>query len=259
MAARSPNYPSTSLGEAVEKLKLFFTEAQRNTVDAETAARAIGHKGLNGVTRMKLSAMKKYGLLVEGANGTVKITPLGLRIVHPSPDGLEDALREAAFTPEIFRSVYSTHANASTNVLTSYLIREKGFTPDGAQVFDKVFRETMSLAKPNSPTYVATRTPDPAPELNMMETPVSGSTPTAPAAAKMPMAGTAQGTLFLTVPYRGADLSVRVELKGQRLTRDHVAKVRKYLELAEEDLDVPQKGDFFKFGSRADGEEETGD
>jgi hypothetical protein len=31
-------------------------------------------------------------------------------------------------------------------------------------------------------------------------------------------------------------LNVRVEVIGQSLTRDHVAKVRKYLELAEEDL-----------------------
>lgn len=75
---------------------------------------------------------------------------------------------------------------------------------------------------------------------------------------QLPPPATGEGVLSLSVPYRGVSLSVRVEVSGQSLTRDHVAKVRKYLELAEEDLDVPEKGDFFNFG-RGGGEEESGD
>ena len=46
------------------------------------------------------------------------------------------------------------------------------------------------------------------------------------------------GTLSLTLPYGGAggELTVQVRLVGERLTRSHLAKVRRYLQLAEDDL-----------------------
>jgi hypothetical protein len=44
--------------------------------------------------------------------------------------------------------------------------------------------------------------------------------------------------LSLTVPYggKGSVLTVQVRLAGERLKPSHIAKVRRYLELAESDL-----------------------
>ena len=46
----------------------------------------------------------------------------------------------------------------------------------------------------------------------------------------------AGGVLYLQVPFSGERLSVRVEVSGGILQRKHIEKVRKYLELAEDDL-----------------------
>lgn len=58
-----------------------------------------------------------------------------------------------------------------------------------------------------------------------------------PGAPGPPLAPTAAGTLSLSVPFRGQVLRVEVSAGGQHLRREHIQKVRKYLELAEDDLE----------------------
>lgn len=48
--------------------------------------------------------------------------------------------------------------------------------------------------------------------------------------------------LWLQVPFRGTVLSVRIEARGQSLSKEHIARVRKYLELAEDDLEIAGVG-----------------
>ena len=86
-----------------------------------------------------------------------------------------------------------------------------------------------------APEPAATETPVAASKVETMENPVAR--PAArPRTNAMPTSVSAEGGLFLTVPYKGKNLTVQVSVEGERLNRDHVAKVRKYLELAEEDL-----------------------
>lgn len=49
-------------------------------------------------------------------------------------------------------------------------------------------------------------------------------------------AGGGQGILWLQVPFKGSTLTVRIDAGGETLTKEHVARVRKYLALAELDL-----------------------
>lgn len=51
-----------------------------------------------------------------------------------------------------------------------------------------------------------------------------------------------EGVLWLQVPFRGTVLSVRIEARGQSLSKEHIARVRKYLELAEDDLEIAGVG-----------------
>ena len=232
---RSPNYPAAGLGDAVVLLKKFYAEAKRTPVDETSAAQAIGYGSLNGMSRSKLSTLKKYGLL-EDIDGKFRISDRGLRIVIPS--GFDDvlaALREAALAPDIFREIHASHADASTSVLVQFLMRDKAFTEDGARAFDAAYRDTVKVAQLDDPTYTPsgeqTKLEDKPPMLNAQT--LKDINPFLP---PPPPPAVGNGVLTLSVPYRGVSLNVRVEVIGQSLTRDHVAKVRKYLELAEEDL-----------------------
>jgi hypothetical protein len=47
------------------------------------------------------------------------------------------------------------------------------------------------------------------------------------------------GALALNVPFGKGSIAVQVHVTGQPITAAHLARVRKYLELAEEDLAEP--------------------
>ena len=239
MAQRSPNYPTLGLSEAISTLKTFYDEAKRTTVDSVSAARALGYSSLSGLARSKLSVLKKYGFLEEIEEGKFRVSDLGLRIVVPASDADKlAALRAAALTPALFREIHASHKDASSAILVSFLVREKAFTEDGAKAFDAAYRDTVKVAKLDDSAYippsgvpVPEETPPMHTQLNPPPPPPSGTGRTV---------AVNEGTLALSVPYRGTSLSVTVQVAGQ-LTRDHVAKVRKYLELAEEDLDEPKQ------------------
>jgi hypothetical protein len=232
---RSPNYPSIGLGEAVTRLKLFYESEGKTSVDQEVAVKAMGYGGLSGASRTKLAALKQYGLL-QGRADKIAITTLGLRVVHPDdePD-LADALREAARNPVIFSELLETHAEASDNAVVAFLVKSKGFTDDGARQLAKSFKDTLAVAKLDSGTNTPTGKGDNANAGK--DKGVTGSAATyARTKSDSPPPPLSEGAVSFDVPYRGATLSVRVEVKGQPLGRAHVEKVVRYLELVAEDF-----------------------
>lgn len=248
---RSPNYPAAGLGEAVNLLLRFYSEAKRTSVDELTAAQAIGYQTLNGASRTKLSVLKKYGLLDE-ADGRLRVSDLGIRLVVPSGEtDRADALREAALRPDIFREVHSTHAEASSSVLVNYLMREKGFSEDGARAFDAAYRDTVKVAKLDTATYIPDgieTIPQETSRMQLASNQQQNQAARAPLPSLQPSSPSDGGSLSLNVPYRGSLLRIQIDVPGQLLTRDHIAKVRRYLELAEEDLgdgrwDTTKEGD----------------
>lgn len=228
MAERSPNYPTIPLGEAVDLVKKFYEAEGRTSVDNESAAKAIGHTVVSGTSRTKISALKHYNLL-QGRGDKISITSLGLRVVHPDDESdYANALKEAARSPLIFSALLESHTEASDNAIVAFLVKTKNFTNEGARQVAKSFRDTISFAKLAAGTHTPDerRSDDGGGKDAGMQTQTQQQ--------DQPVFG--DGVLMLSVPYRGVSLNVRVEVKGQGLTRDHVAKVRKYLELAEEDL-----------------------
>lgn len=243
---RSPNYPSIGLGNAIEGLRAIWTKEQRTPVTAEVAAKHLGYSGLNGVARMKLSALKKYGLLEESALGW-KVSPLGLRILHHQVDSDEylKAVREAAFQVELFRKIAATHAQASTEALRSYLLLNESFSEAGAKQFIGAFKDTLAVAKWGVGADIGLEdgkrgggdeVPEGQEERDLRQNQqfmgmMIGKDPATGAKAK-----NAGGNLWFKVPFGSTDLSVRIEVSGDSLKREHVAKIRKYLELAEDDM-----------------------
>jgi hypothetical protein len=132
---RSPTYP---LADAVEDARKLLGAIGRATVKPESAAVALGYKGLNGAALTTLGTLSQYGL-IERSKGTVVVTPLALRILHPTgEDQRKAALREAALSPKVFKELVENFADCTAEVLTSHLV-QNGFNVDRAKRAAGVF------------------------------------------------------------------------------------------------------------------------
>ena len=152
---KSPNYPANSLAEAIKVARKIFDSDKRTVLSYESAAKAGGYGSLNGRSRTKLSSLRKYGLLDAVGDG-LQISQLALRILH-QPETTPDytlAIKEAALRPEIFRSFYESHRDASEQAIQSELIIKGGFSPEGAKLFAKAFRDTIVFAKLDEKEYI---------------------------------------------------------------------------------------------------------
>lgn len=152
---RSPNYPAISLSEALTLAKKLWDKDKKTIVEPLNAAKTFGYSIMSGPARTKISALRKYGLVLD-VEGGIQISPLAMRILHQhsATEDYQKAVREAALNPELFKEIYDTHNEASDDTLSSYLVVKRGFTEDGARLVVKAFRETISLAKLAEPVKV---------------------------------------------------------------------------------------------------------
>src|SRR5580704_15247755 len=95
---RSPNYPSIGLSEAVELAQRVWDREKRSSAPGAVIVKAWGYGGLNGAARIKLAALKRYGLLGDNGEGDMRLTDTAMNIIHNQPDSAErlTALRAAA-------------------------------------------------------------------------------------------------------------------------------------------------------------------
>lgn len=245
---RSPNYPAMSLGEAIEKVDAIYKVGHRRKMSREEIVKLLGYTGLNGASITLISTLFKYGLL-EGRGDEVRVSDDAIAIVIDTPGAPERvaALRRAALRPELFAELAASFADGPLPGDNAIRIRlEKlGFTAKAASVAARSFRDTAALVTAEGGAYnvpeVAESEGDQggsmqpqAPIISQAPVPPSGSRPsTHSSSAASPHS---QGLLLLQVPFKQSTLSVRIDTGGEPLTSAHVARVRKYLELAEMDL-----------------------
>src|SRR4051812_24351249 len=108
--SRSPNYPSISLPQAIERVRGFYREDGKAGARLEVAIKHIGFASLHGIARSQLSALKKYALIdidenrVRPSNITVDIFEFPAS--HPRR---ARAVREAALSPAVFKYLVDKH------------------------------------------------------------------------------------------------------------------------------------------------------
>ncbi|WP_159601585.1 hypothetical protein [Agromyces humi] len=149
---RSPSYPSLSLREALERLKLLYKAEGLHAAPIETAVRHWGYKGPNGRTNLIVSALKKYGLIVDSGSGRarkIQVTEAARRILeHPDPDERQAAIQKAALLPPIHSEMWRKYRLAlPTDETWVWELREdRDFTDSGARDFVREYRETIRFA-----------------------------------------------------------------------------------------------------------------
>jgi len=152
---RSPNYPSDGLSVALESVKKLYGKAHQVAVDPLTAVKAFGYGALHGPARSRIAALKKYGLIDENKDGSLKLSALALQYLLPADeDEKQAAVNKAGLLPALFQELYPK-TDASDEVLKSLLVRTRGFSEGGATQALKAFRDTMALVKASPEGYAS--------------------------------------------------------------------------------------------------------
>ena len=145
---RSPNYPSISLADAVERLTKLGGAIHGHAAPRDIVLTSMGYSGANGASLTALSALGKYGLL-ERTGDEYKITQRGMMYLHPqSPEERQRAIQEAAAEPKVFADLSERFSGGgvSDELLRNYLVRSS-FSPTAAASALLAYRETMALVE----------------------------------------------------------------------------------------------------------------
>ncbi|HEV7595625.1 MAG TPA: hypothetical protein VGO33_11570 [Gemmatimonadaceae bacterium] len=158
---RSPNYPAITLTEAVKLVEKLYETEKRTSVSTESAAKAVGYKGLSGPARTAVASMRQYGLIENSGDG-IRVSQLAMSIIH-EPEGSPErgaALRAAATKPALISELLASHGDASDESLRSHLILKRNFLPEGAGRFVAAFRDALTFLDVGSSVHHTKKTTD---------------------------------------------------------------------------------------------------
>jgi len=144
---RSPSYPRISLVRALDMVEKVYQAAFDSPIDTETSLKLMGFQGQSGPSTAALASIKQYGL-IEGRDQAIKVTPLAIRILHPSNEEEKTlGLREAASNPRFYSDIEKQFGGRipGDQVLKSQLVRSHGFNPNGADDFIRVLKENRAF------------------------------------------------------------------------------------------------------------------
>ena len=232
---RSPNYPAIGLREALETAQAIYDKEKKTQVSGEVMAKAMGYTSLSGPARVKISALKKYGLLEGDERKGIRISDLAMRMLF-APNGVEQLgpLREAALRPELFKLLYTNFRDGSDEAMRAHLITKLDFSPLGAKQVIAAFRDTYSFAGLDRMVYTDFEMPDKG-EVGSMQTAtrIASAEPSAPSSAVAVAVSPRSWTWPLSVP-RG--VNAQLMLTGN-FTKSDITRLKKQIEFLEESFD----------------------
>lgn len=143
--ARSPSYPSASLGEAISQVAKIEKVYRQSQVDREVAAKLIGYSGISGPSSKALAALASYGLVERAGKGEMRVTNRAKAILYP--DNLEERrqnLIQAAFEPKLFQELRGRFPDMipPEDGIITYLHRQ-GFVQTAIRPAMKAYRDTL--------------------------------------------------------------------------------------------------------------------
>lgn len=144
---RSPNYPSISLPDAIERARKVYDREHTHKAAPEVIAKALGYSGVNGSSLGVMSAMKKYGLLEEvGKDWKVSTDALTILVDPPTSMERADAIRRAAKAPALFATLLEEYGEKppSDENLRAYLLK-RGFAQSAVDAPIRSYRETLEF------------------------------------------------------------------------------------------------------------------
>ncbi len=148
---KSPNCPKISLEDAIKLTKQLYDKVGKAKIKREVAAGALGYSGLTGTSLTMLGAINQYGLIEQERGTGVAVSPLAVRIFHPTSerDSIEAKIT-AALSPKVFNALYTDgFHHCEESVLANNLI-QNNFTPENAKKVAAVFLSNITFTNLNS-------------------------------------------------------------------------------------------------------------
>lgn len=237
---RSPAYPFMGLETAIERARVVYEKERMHPATVPVMAGHWGFKDKSSGGLQTVSALRQFGLMEEapgnGAARRVKLTDAARRLIVLPADNPERPrlLAEAARKPTLYAELLEKWGSElpSDQNLRTYLLLERNFNESAVDGAIRNFRSSISfagLADAGTMSGQEAAGGDDSIGLTMDPLPAMR---TAPATA----AQSSDGALALSVPYGKGTIAVQVRATGQPITSAMLARVRKYLELAEEDI-----------------------
>lgn len=144
---RSTAYPGIPLDKAVEATKQLRDNLGNGPYSRESAATALGYKGVSGASTQKISACVHFGLLTRSGN-TYSQSDLADGIYRSLDDEERDeSIRIAAQRPALYQKLVGEFSGkALPKMLDNILVRNHGITERVAKEAATIFTQTMEYA-----------------------------------------------------------------------------------------------------------------
>ncbi len=238
---RSPNYPSIGFRTAVELTRKIFDEEKRHPMSRELATKRMGYGGINGRSRMVLSALRKHGLLEALPHDQVRVSDeaYALLITPKDDPSRVQLLRSLALRPSIYKELleeYSTDLPSDANLRTNLILRRK-FTEAAADSFIEALKETLTelreagaLENPSPGTGTDGKKEDNGPGQPLSLFPPSLAKPGTDPGLKTPQA------LDVQIINLGDGIKAELRILGPAQPK-HIRKLVRFLNLTLEDTD----------------------
>lgn len=157
IAGRSPNYPSLTLREAIERVRKVYDAQHHYPATKDVVAQNLGYGGINGKSLGLIGALKRYALLqADGENLRVSDDAISiLELPEENPERTAALWRAATATP-LFNDLYSTYGDKlpKDSLLRHELIKRK-FLPKAADEVIRIYRDNLDLVTPQTSEYNA--------------------------------------------------------------------------------------------------------
>ncbi len=252
---RSPNYPSISLENALERARDIYKAEHRNSAPRAALALDLGYNSLNGASTQIIGALTRYGILEKEADG-LRISKDAMSFFELPRGERErmEAIERLAYTPKLFQELKDRYPGTlpSEPTVRHYLVTQKEFLPKGANELIRVYRDTLELVSQEKDSYTGEGSesikaePVATPPATTEEMPVYTLEPQ----GRSPMNTETQKAFH--IPLAG-DNAVQILFSGPRpTTQEDIKKVRSYLELSIDSF--PQQSPSTPESDKSDGE-----
>lgn len=144
---RSPNYPSMSLGEAIEAMRKVYAQEKRGRFPRLSLATHLGYTSINGRSLAKIGTLRAYGL-IDGREDVLSVSQTALAIIE-APEGSEDranAYREAFLSPGIFARIHEEYGETTPSPQTlRWWLQKQNYIGEAADKVMQSYLESLEL------------------------------------------------------------------------------------------------------------------
>lgn len=144
---RSSPYPSSNLETALENIVTLKEKLGKGPYSRDEAAKALGYKGVNGISAGKIAACGYFGLLTRSGS-SYSLSELADQIINYTSEAERQvAIVTACKTPALYNKLLQSYnEQALPQMLANILSRNYGIADKASDLAARTFRESVEFA-----------------------------------------------------------------------------------------------------------------